>query len=51
MGTSGLVTMIATFVVGGALGITTLVGVVSSQTSTPDQSPANVEQLSVDYGQ
>lgn len=37
-------------VVGGGLAAATVIGVVSSQTSTSGPSPANVNQPVVDYG-
>lgn len=42
MGTSGIAALIATLVVGGSVGAAALVGVVSSQTSAPEKSPASV---------
>jgi hypothetical protein len=36
--------------VGGALATATLMGLVSSQTSAPDRSPANAEAPVIDYG-
>lgn len=50
MGSSGLAGLIATMLVGGAVGTATLVGVVNSQTGPPSKSPANVEQPVIDYG-
>ncbi len=52
MGTSGIAAFIATLIVGGAVGTAAVVGVVSSQTSTPDKSPANVEDAEdyIPYG-
>lgn len=42
MGTSGIVGLIASLVVGGAVGTASLVGLVNSQTGAPDKSPASV---------
>ena len=42
MGTSGFAALIATLVVGGSVGAAAIVGVVSSQTSAPEKSPASV---------
>ena len=42
--------LIATIVVGGAVGAATIVGVVNSQTAAPDTSPANVNQPFTEYG-
>lgn len=50
MGTS-IVTLIATIVVGGAVGAAAIVGIVSSQTAAPDQSPVSVEKPVIEYGQ
>ena len=35
---------------GGALGTATLMGLISSQTAAPSQSPANAEAPQFDYG-
>lgn len=51
MGTSSIVTVIATMVVGGAIGAAGIVGVVSSQTAAPDKSPVSVEKPVIEYGQ
>lgn len=44
MGSSAIAGLIATFVVGGAVGTATLVGVVNSQTAAPEKSPASISQ-------
>lgn len=50
MGTTILVT-IGSLLAGGAVAAVAVVGVVSSQTSAPDQSPTNVTQpVAIDYG-
>jgi hypothetical protein len=36
--------------IGAALGGATLVGLVSSETSAPEESPANAEAPVIDYG-
>lgn len=41
---------IASVIVGGIVATATIFGVVSSQTSPSDQSPANVNAPVVDYG-
>jgi hypothetical protein len=48
--TSGIAALIATILVGGAVGAASVVGLVNSQTSAPGESPANVEQPVIDYG-
>ncbi len=52
MGTSGIAALIATLVVGGAVGAAAFVGVVSSQTSDPEKSPASVNDVEdyIPYG-
>ncbi len=47
---SGIAGLVATLIVGGAVGVATIVGVVNSQTSPPDKSPANVNQPFTEYG-
>jgi hypothetical protein len=47
---SGIVTVIATIVVGGAIGAASIVAVVNSQTAAPSESPASVETPVIDYG-
>lgn len=42
---------IASIAVGGVLGVTTLTGVVSSQTSAPERSPGDAENPAISYGQ
>jgi hypothetical protein len=37
-------------IVGGTVATVTLVGVVDSQTSPPDQSPASVNAPAIEYG-
>ncbi|MCD4526406.1 MULTISPECIES: hypothetical protein [unclassified Nocardioides] len=49
--TNSLVTLIATMVVGGAVGAAAIVGLVSSQTAAPDKSPASVEKPVIQYGE
>ncbi|MBM7515262.1 hypothetical protein [Nocardioides nitrophenolicus] len=41
---------LASIVVGGVVALATIWGVVDAQTSTPDQSPANVSKVGIDYG-
>ena len=48
MGT--IMTGIVSVVVGGAFATATIVGVVSSQTSTPDKTPVNVSEVGIEYG-
>jgi hypothetical protein len=50
VGASGLVGLIASLVVGGAVGTATLVGYVTAETGPPSKSPANVEQPVIQYG-
>lgn len=47
---SGIPTILATIIVGGAVGAATLVGVVNSQTGAPSKSPTSVETPNIDYG-
>ena len=47
---SHLLGAVISAVVGGALASATLVGLVSSQTSAPEQNPVNAEQPAIDYG-
>ena len=47
---SGIATILATIVVGGAVGAATIVAVVNSQTGAPSESPASVEAPVIDYG-
>ena len=47
---SGIATIIATIVVGGAIGAATLVAVVNGATGAPSESPVNVEAPAIDYG-
>jgi hypothetical protein len=42
--------IVASLFVGGAVATATIVGVISSQTSPPGESPANVSQPVVEYG-
>ena len=41
---------VVSILAGAVLGITTLMGVVSSQTGAPDQSPGNVQSPTLEYG-
>lgn len=41
---------IVSCVVGGGLAIATLMGVITSQTSAPDQSPGTIESPDFNYG-
>ena len=50
MGLSGLAGLIASLVVGGAVGTAAMVGYVSNETGPPSKSPANVEQPVIEYG-
>ena len=50
MGSSGIAALIATMVVGGAVGAASIVGIVSSQTAAPSKSPTNIEQPEIQYG-
>ncbi len=47
---TGLATILATIIVGGAVGAASIVGVVNSQTGAPSESPASVETPVIDYG-
>jgi hypothetical protein len=47
---ASIATVVATIVVGGAVGAATLVGLINSQTAPPSESPANVEAAAIDYG-
>jgi hypothetical protein len=47
---SGIASILATIIVGGAVGAATLVAVVNSQTGAPSESPTNVEAPVIDYG-
>lgn len=51
MSISSIATLIATMVVGGAVGAAGVVGLVSSQTAAPDKSPVSVSSPVVNYGQ
>ena len=51
MGISSIATLIATIVVGGAVGAAGIVGLVSSQTAAPDKSPVSVSNPAVQYGE
>ena len=48
MGT--IIGTIAAMVVGGSVAAVTIVGVVGSQTSPPDQSPTSVNAPAIEYG-
>lgn len=41
---------IASIVAGGVLGVSTIMGVVSSQTAPPENSPGNAEVPTLEYG-
>ncbi len=43
-------TMLATILVGGALGAATLVGLINSATAAPSKSPASVVGFAPEYG-
>ena len=45
-----VVAPIASIVAGAILGISTIMGVVSSQTAPPENSPGNAELPSLEYG-
>ena len=45
-----VVAPVVSILAGAVLGVTTLMGVVSSQTAAPEQSPGNVEQPTLEYG-
>jgi hypothetical protein len=45
-----LATVIATLIIGGALGGASLVSLVNSQTGAPSESPGSVESTVIDYG-
>jgi hypothetical protein len=45
-----LVAPIVSCVVGGGLAIATLMGVITSQTSAPDQSPGTISSPDFNYG-
>jgi hypothetical protein len=45
-----VVAPLVSIVAGAVLGVTTLMGVISSQTGAPDQSPANAEAPALEYG-
>ena len=47
---SSIVGAIVSVVVGGAVAAATVVGIVSSQTSTPEKSPVNVGNVGIEYG-
>lgn len=42
--------IVASVVVGGAVATATIVGVVSTQTATPEKSPVNVSEVGIEYG-
>ena len=51
MGIGSIFGIVASMLVGGAVATVTIVGVIDSQTSTPDgSSPVNVSQPVIDYG-
>lgn len=41
---------VASIIVGGVVATVTVVGVVNSQTSAPEESPGDVHNISVEYG-
>jgi len=41
---------IVSVVVGGAIAVASIAGVIKSQTSTPDESPVNVSEVGISYG-
>lgn len=41
---------IVSIIVGGAVAAATIVGVVQTQTQTPDKSPVNVSDVGINYG-
>lgn len=45
-----VVAPLVSIVAGAVLGVTTLMGVISSLTGAPDQSPANAEAPTLEYG-
>lgn len=45
-----IVAPIVSCLVGGGLAVATLMGVITSQTSAPDQSPGTVESPDFNYG-
>lgn len=45
-----VVAPLVSIVAGAVLGVTTLMGVISSQTGAPDKSPANAEAPALEYG-
>jgi hypothetical protein len=45
-----VVAPIVSILAGAVLGITTIMGIVSSQTGAPDQSPGNAEVPTLEYG-
>lgn len=47
---SSIIGLVASLVVGTAVASATVIGVVSSQTSAPEESPASVESPVIDYG-
>ena len=47
---SSLATIIASILVGGAVGAASLVAVVNAATGPPSESPASVETPVIDYG-
>jgi hypothetical protein len=47
---NSIIAPIVSVLAGGILGVTTIMGVVSTQTGAPDKSPGNVESPSLEYG-
>lgn len=45
-----IVAPLVSCIVGGGLAVATLMGVITSQTSAPDQSPGNVGSPEFNYG-
>jgi hypothetical protein len=47
---NSVVAPIVSIVAGAILGVSTIMGVVSSQTAAPETSPGNAEAPTLDYG-
>lgn len=45
-----VVAPIVSILAGAILGVTTIMGIISSQTGAPDQSPGNAEVPALEYG-
>jgi len=51
VGTTTILATIGSILAGGAVAVVSVVGLVSSQTGAPDNSPGNISQpVSIDYG-